>query len=331
MDYKNLPKTIIISFCLLLSGCNKLDNYLISGNAFGSVYFVQIQSKETVNKEEIKKNIENIIYNIDIIASNYSDNSEISKFNRSETTKFVFVSHHLYKILEKSSQISRLTNGYFDITIGDIKIKKGFYINQKDYIKGEKRNFTYEDVFLSKERRAIRKSKKNINIDLSGIAKGYSVDLIANYLKSININDFIINIGGEIKVSKENSNEVVKISIDDPSQNKQTIEDIFLRNNAVATSGTYQDFVKYKDKEISHIVNPKNLENISDLGLLVTVVHENCATADALATGLIAMEDAEIINFANRNNIALMYVKKEGGSLEKKFSREFIKYLNEEY
>jgi len=328
MEHKNLSKSIIISFCLLLSGCNKLDNYLISGNAFGSVYFVQIQSDKTINKEEIQKNIDNIIYNIDIIASNYSDNSEISKFNSSETTKFVFVSHHLYKILEKSNQISELTDGYFDTTVGDIKIKKGFYINQKKYIKGKSRNFTYKDIVLSQERRAVRKNKKNINIDLSGIAKGYSVDLIAIYLKSININNFLINIGGEIKVSKEND-EVFKVSIDDPSGNKQTIEDIFLTNEAVATSGTYQDFVEYKGEEISHIVNPKKLENISDLSLLVTVIHKDCTTADALATGLIAMDHDKIINFANSNNIALMYLRNKDGNLEKKFSKSFIKYLSE--
>ena len=153
------------------------------------------------------------------------------------------------------------------------------------------------------------------------------MDLIANYLKGININNFIINIGGEIRVSKEDSEEF-RVSIDDPTGNKQTIEDIFLTNGAVATSGTYQDFVEYKGKEISHIVNPKNLKNISDLSLLVTVVHENCATADALATGLIAMEHNKIINFANQNNIALMYLREEEGKIEKKFSKEFIKYLS---
>ena len=328
MDLKYLSKILAIAFCLSLVGCNTQDNYLISGNAFGSFYFVQIETNEAINKNEIKKNIDNIVYNIDIIASNYSDNSEISRFNNSESTKFIFTSHHLFKILEKSYQISELTNGYFDVTIGDIKIKKGFYAYQKKYIKGKTRDFNYKDIVLSKERRAIRKNKKHINIDLSGIAKGYSVDLIENYLKSININDFVINIGGEMKISKRND-ELFKISIDDPSDNKQTIEDIYMTSGAVATSGTYQDFVKYKGKEISHIINPKKLENISDLSLLVTVIHDNCATADALATGLIAMEHDKIIDFANKKNIALMFLKNKDGYVEKKYSKEFIKYLSD--
>ena len=328
MDLKYLSKILAIAFCLSLVGCNTQDNYLISGNAFGSFYFVQIETDEAINKDEIKKNIDNIIYNIDIIASNYSDNSEISRFNNSESTKFIFTSHHLFKILEKSYQISELTNGYFDVTIGDIKIKKGFYANQKKYIKGKTRDFNYKDIVLSKEIRAIRKNKKHINIDLSGIAKGYSVDLIENYLKSIGINDFVINIGGEMKISKRND-ELFKISIDDPSNNIQTIEDIYMTSGAVATSGTYQDFVKYKGKEISHIINPKKLENISDLSLLITVVHDNCATADALATGFIAMEHDRIIDFANQNDIALMFLKNKEGSIEKKYSKKFIKYLSD--
>ena len=71
------------------------------------------------------------------------------------------------------------------------------------------------------------------------------------------------------------------------------------------------------------------MENISDLSLLVTVIHKDCTTADALATGLIAMDHDKIINFANSNNIALMYLRNKDGNLEKKFSKSFIKYLSE--
>jgi len=327
MSNKILLKIIIFSFISLLIGCKNHSSYLISGNAFGTIYHIQIESDKKINKSKIELNINDIIYNIDIIASNYSESSEIALFNNLNSTNFKFISHHLFEILKKANQVSDLTNGYFDITVGDQKIKKGFYINPIEYVKGKDRDFNYKDIILSEERRSIKKKKKNINIDLSGIAKGYAVDLITNYLISIGINNFIINIGGEIKAHSDNE-EYIKISIDDPSKKNQTAEDIFLNKKALATSGTYQDHVEYKGNKISHIVNPKNLKNVSDLSRLVAVIHDSCATADAIATGLIAMRANDIINFANKKDIALMFIREIDGVIEKRYSKKFIKYLS---
>ena len=327
MSNKILLKIIIFSFISLLIGCKNHSSYLISGNAFGTIYHIQIESDKKINKSKVELNINDIIYNIDIIASNYSESSEIALFNNLNSTNFKFISHHLFEILKKANQVSDLTNGYFDITVGDQKIKKGFYINPIEYIKGKDRDFNYKDIILSEERRSIKKKKKNINIDLSGIAKGYAVDLITNYLISIGINNFIINIGGEIKAHSDNE-EYIKISIDDPSKKNQSAEDIFLNKKALATSGTYQDHVEYKGNKISHIVNPKNLKNVSDLSRLVAVIHDSCATADAIATGLIAMRANDIINFANKRDIALMFIREIDGVIEKRYSKKFIKYLS---
>ena len=328
MSNKILLKIIIFSFSFLLISCNNNSSYLISGNAFGTIYHVQIESDKRVDTSKVKFNISNIIYNIDVIASNYSDSSEISRFNNLNSTNFIFISHHLFELLKKANQVSDITDGYFDITVGDQKIKKGFYINPIEYVKGKDRGFNYKDIILSEERRSVKKKMKNINIDLSGIAKGYAVDLITNYLISIGINNFIINIGGEIKAHTDNE-EYIKISIDDPSKKNQSVEDIFLNKKALATSGTYQDHVEYKGNKISHIVNPKNLKNVSDLSRLVAVIHDSCATADAIATGLIAMEANDIVNFANKRDIALMFLREIDGVVEKKYSKQFIKYLSE--
>ena len=234
----------------------------------------------------------------------------------------------MFELLKKANQVSDITDGYFDITVGDQKIKKGFYINPIEYVKGKDRGFNYKDIILSEERRSVKKKMKNINIDLSGIAKGYAVDLITNYLISIGINNFIINIGGEIKAHTDNE-EYIKISIDDPSKKNQSVEDIFLNKKAIATSGTYLDHVEYKGNKISHIVNPKNLKNVSDLSRLVAVIHDSCATADAIATGFIAMEANDIVNLANEKGIALMFLREINGVVEKRYSKKFIKYLSE--
>ena len=327
MKYTNISAFIFILVTMFITSCSKNNEHFFSGNAFGTVYYISIIDNYNNNPSQIKSNIENIIYNIDNSASNYNKNSEISIFNLSNTTSYKLISSNLYNIISKANKISNLTNGYFDITVGDIKIKKGFYLNPQKVVKGKYRNFNYSDIVLSEKKRSIKKNHKNIYIDLSGIAKGYAVDLIYNYLLSININNFFINFGGEIKV--HNSENPVRVVIDDPSEKTQYIEEIFLQNKSVATSGTYNDTVNYKGKDISHIINPKTLKNVDNLKLLVSVIHSECVTADAIATGLIAMDHKDIISFSNANNIASMLILFNENKLEKHYSREFTKYLTE--
>ena len=189
------------------------------------------------------------------------------------------------------------------------------------------RNYTYKDIVLSRNN-LVKKPFSHVNIDLSGIAKGYAVDLVFNYLISKNISNFLINIGGEIKTYSKNE-DFITVAIDDPTNSQQYIEEVLLNNNSIATSGTYIDTVNFEGLEISHITNPKTLRNVSNLNILVSVIHEECAIADGLATGLIAMDPEKIINFSNSNGIASMLTIVRKGELEKSYSTEFLKYLSD--
>ena len=322
--YFSLPILLFTSFFLV--SCNKDNKSYISGSAFGSIYHISINDIKDLDSLAIKSNIDFILKNIDNSASNYNPNSEISNFNNSNTNSYTIVSSNLYNIISDAKNASILTEGFFDITIGDIKIKKGFYVNTKKTSSRENNIFTYKDIQLSEDFSSIRKRNGLINVDLSGIAKGYAVDIIYNYLNSQNISDFVINIGGEIRTSSKNKPK--KIYIDDPSKNSQYIEEIFLFNKSIASSGTYIDSVNYKGKEISHIINPKTLENVSNLNILVSVIHNKCSMADALATGLLAMDATDIIKYSNMNNIASMLVIFDDSNIEKFYSENFIKFLS---
>ena len=326
MKSKYFSLSILLITLFFLVSCNKENKSYISGSAFGSIYHVSIDNIKYLDPSVIKSNIDFILKNIDSSASNYNPNSEISNFNKFNSNSYKFVSSNLYKIISEAKNVSILTEGFFDITIGDIKINKGFYINAEKISSRENNIFTYKDIQLSEDLSSIRKKNGLINVDLSGIAKGYAVDIIYNYLNSQNISDFVINIGGEIRASSKN--EPQKIYIDDPSKNSQYIEEIFLFNKSIASSGTYIDSVNFEGKEISHIINPKTLENVSNLNILVSVIHDKCAIADALATGLVAMDAADIIKYSNMNNLASMLVIFDDSNIEKFYSENFIEFLS---
>ena len=320
-------KIIFFIFCFFLASCAQTNSYNISGNAFGTIYYININTKKDIDINSIKENINHIINSINNSASNYTNESEISRFNQSSSKSFQTISSNLYNIISKAQIVSDLTNGYFDITTGDINIKKGFYKNPIQLKKNKFRDFNYKDLIISNSNQAIKKKFTNINIDLSGIAKGYAVDLIYDYLAKENIDKFTINVGGEIKIYSPK--EFVVIGIDDPTNRQQYIEEVFIKNMSLASSGTYQNTIIFDSKEISHIVNPKTLKNVSNLNLLVTVIHRECAKADALATGLLAMDSNDIISFSNKHEIATLLVISNGTIIKKYYSKEFINYLSE--
>ena len=323
--YKLKIFLLIFAFSNLLA-CSANKSYELKGNTFGTIYYIFIEDDKSLNSNEIHSNIKYILNIIDNSASNYKNNSEISVLNKFKDDAFKTVSSNLFNIIHKAKIVGDITNGYFDITLGDIKISKGFYLNKKGSKRNERRNYTYKDIILS-DNNLIKKPFPNMNIDLAGIAKGYAVDLVFNYLMSKNISNFVINIGGEIKTFSKHK-DFINIAIDDPTNNQQYIEEVSLNNNSIATSGTYIDTVDFEGLEISHITNPKTQQNVSNLNLLVSVIHDECAIADGLATGLIAMDPESIINFSNSNGIASMLTVVKNGRLEKSYSKEFIKYLN---
>ena len=327
MTYYKLKIFLLIFVFSHLSACSDGKFYELSGNTFGTIYYISIENDKIVNPNEIHSDIKYILNIIDNSASSYKNTSEISALNEFKGDVFKSVSSNLFNIIHKAKIVGDMTNGYFDITLGDIKISKGFYLNKKNSNKNIKRNYTYKNIILSGNN-LVKKPFSHVNIDLSGIAKGYAVDLVYNYLISKNISNFVINIGGEIKTYSKDD-DFITIAIDDPTNNQQYIEEVFLNNSSIATSGTYIDTVNFEGSQISHITNPKTLRNVSNLNILVSVIHEECAIADGLATGLIAMDPKRIINFSNSNGIASMLTIVKGGKLEKSYSTEFLKYLSD--
>ena len=324
ISHKLISLLLFFTF-FALSGCSNNKIYEINGNAFGTIYYISIKNEKSIDLKKLKSDIDHILNIVDNSASNYKINSEISSFNNYDGTNFKTISSNLYNIIQKAKIVGDKTNGFFDITLGDIKILKGFYVNKKKIKRIDTRNFSYKDITLSNGN-LIKKPFGYVNIDLSGIAKGYAVDLIYNYLKTKNITSFLVNIGGEIKVHSKKS-DFVTLGVDDPTKQHQYIEEILINDKAIATSGTNVDTLNYEGEEISHITNPKTLENISNLNLLVSVIHKECTIADGLATGLIAMNPSEIISFSNDNNIATMLTIFENNSIEKYYSLEFMKYV----
>jgi thiamine biosynthesis lipoprotein len=288
---------------------NQKSLYEISGSAYGTRW--SISSTEYISDLH-KNNIISIINRIDYVASNYKEDSEIAAINFSQGNDFK-ISPDLLNILIIAKDVENSSDGFYNIMMGKVSGQLGFspdFNNTLNQLKVSSYKIDEQNFFLYRD--------SSNWFDLSSIAKGYTVQTIHNYLKENNMNNHLIDIGGEIIVNGSNIEDNWKIGIQDPSSISNKAFKVITNKNssflAIATSGEYRNY-KIDDKgyKVSHTINPKTLKSINNKILSVTVLHESSATyADAYATAFNVMGFERALDKSNELNIASMFLLENG-------------------
>lgn len=284
---------------------NQKSLYEISGSAYGTRW--SISSTEYISDLH-KNNIISIINRIDYVASNYKEDSEIAIINFSQGNDFK-ISSDLLNILIIAKDVENSSDGFYNIMMAKVSGQLGFspdFNNTLDQVKVS--SYTIDD-----QNSILYRDSSNW-FDLSSIAKGYAVQTIHNYLKENNMNNHLIDIGGEIIVNGSSIEDNWKIGIQDPSSiSNKALKVITNKNSsflAIATSGEYRNYkIDDNGDKVSHTINPNTLKSISNKILSVTVLHESSATyADAYATALNVMGLEKALDKSNELNIASMFI-----------------------
>ena len=301
----NISVKIISFLSFLLISCNvdSLNYKRIQGDALGTTYQVIVQSES--NASEIKQSIDSIFEVVNNSMSTYRSNSIISRVNQSQNP--VKVDRHFIEVFKKSQEIWKLSNGYFDPTAGSIVNLYGMGpdINiqsiNKYKIDSVMQYVGLNKVYLNQQNYVV-KANENIYIDFNAIAKGYSVDLIKDLLISINSNNFLIEVGGElITMGVNEKNKKWKVAIQNPVDLNSYYSEITLDGMSLATSGNYRKFRVDSETGVryAHIVNPINGESMSNNILSASVITSSCIEADAWATSLMLMDPMEALETVN--------------------------------
>ena len=291
--------------------------YVISGKAYGTSW--SISSSEYIGDHH-KEKIEFIINKIDYVASNYKEDSEIALINKN-FKEYQFISDDLFKILIIAKDVELKSEGFYNIMLGKISSNLGFSptFNQNLI---QKKTSTFD---LNERNNSLIRNNNNW-FDLSSIAKGYAVQEIHEYLLQNNLNNHLIDIGGEIIINGYNKGKPWSVGIQDPysfnNKSNYIIQNIDGKFIAIATSGEYRNYkLDANGNKVTHTINPKTLKSIDNNILSVTVVHEYSSTyADAYATSFNAMGSDNAIRIANENNIALMVMIIVGDDVKNLYS-----------
>ena len=331
-------RILIIIFLMIGTGACQNNNYkivLINGLTMGTTYSIKIKTADAVvNQEKIRADIEKILLEINQKMSTYIVDSELSVINFSNSLDSNLISDDLFKVISHANTISKTTNGAFDITVGPLVNLWGFGPNKSENkipsneeIELIKKNIGYMKIYLNKETTSIKKLHPDLYVDLSGIAKGFAVDKIALYLNSYNLENYLVEIGGELIAKGTNEdNEVWQIGIENPNNNLAKI--IGLKDIAMATSGDYRNYFEKNGVRYSHTINPNTGKPIKHKLASVTVLDKTAMNADALATAFMVLGPAKTIELANELKIGVYLIIKNDENFYEEYNEYFEPFIS---
>ena len=323
-----------------VSGCTETPRAKvqgIQGLTMGTSFSMKWVSVSDTEVEAIRKEAGRLLSDINQKMSTYIEDSELSRLNRTPAAEPFVVSAELMQVLAEAQRISRLTDGAFDVTVGPLVNAWGFgpegritHAPADTQIDALKARVGYGFVQLDEpSHQVIREGDQYI--DLSAIAKGYGVDALAELLEARGIENYLVEIGGELRAKGHKPDKAPwKLAIETPRAGERAVQEIIsITSGAVATSGDYRNYFEENGVRFSHTIDPRTARPIRHRLASVTVIRPTCAEADALATALMVMGEEEGYNFAIEHEIDAFFLVKSGDGFETRHTPGFSQYMND--
>ncbi|WP_417782368.1 FAD:protein FMN transferase [Terasakiella pusilla] len=309
-----------------------------SGSTMGTTFMVKvIDLPDDLPAETVRNDLSALLKDVNDKMSLWVKDSELVRFNSSGSTDWISVSQDLYHVTEAAQKISVLTDGRFDVTMEPLIKLWGFSTREKsneppsdDDIAQALSVVGYQKVETRAEPMAMRKSMPGVTVNLSAIAKGYGIDQLARYLESQGIENYMVEIGGDLRVKGLNARqEAWQIAIEKPDVTSRSVYRVFpVHGTGMATSGDYRNFFEADGKRYTHIIDPRTGRPVAHQLASVTVLSETAMQADGLATALLAMGEVDGPALAEKNGIAAFFLIREGQGFVEKQTSHFEAYEN---
>ncbi|AIW14912.1 FAD:protein FMN transferase [Vibrio tubiashii] len=311
---------------LVLAGCEKpAEQVHLSGPTMGTTYNIKYISAEGIpSPQALQQEVDRLLEEVNDQMSTYRKDSELSRFNQLQSSESFEVSPQTVTVVKEAIRLNGLTQGALDVTVGPLVNLWGFGPEARPEVVPSDEELAARKAMtgiehLSVEGNTLRKDIPNLYVDLSTIAKGWGVDVVADYIQSQGVKNYMVEVGGEMRLKGLNREGVKwRIAIEKPSTDERAIQEIIEPGDmAVATSGDYRIYFERDGVRYSHIINPQTGKPIRHKVVSVTVLDKSSMTADGLATGLMVLGEELGMQVANENNIpAFMIVKTQDGFKE---------------
>lgn len=278
---------------------SSVSSYIQSeGSVFGTIYHITYN-----HNADLQGAIDSVLAQVDLSLSPFNPKSIITAINNNEDAE---VDGHFTTVFNLAQQVNKSTDGAFDITVAPLVNAWGFGFKNKENVTDSLIEDLLSHVGMEKvslNGKHIVKTDTLTMLDCSAIAKGYGVDAVGRYLESQGIKDYMVEIGGEVRLRGNNpkgekwSIGIMK-PIDDPTCQQTELEQILhITDIAMATSGNYRNFYEEDGRKYAHTIDPHTGHPVQHSLLSATVLASDCATADAYATAfmVLGIERAQLL------------------------------------
>ncbi len=328
---------IVAIVVCILSACTseKMPVVHLNGPTMGTTYNIKYVVENEDAIDDLQRKVDERLAEINKLMSTYDTTSELSRFNQYRYTDTFAVSDETQLVVTEALRLGELSDGVLDITVGPLVNLWGFGPNKRpaqiptQAEIDEVRNFVGLDKVAVSDS-GLTKRHPMVYVDLSTIAKGYGVDQIAELLERHGLKNYLIEIGGEMRVRGHRGNgDPWLIAIEKPVTTERAIQKVVsIGRNAIATSGDYRNYYEDDGVRYSHLIDPRTGRPISHNLVSVTVVHPYSMTADGLATAINVMGWEQAISLAEEQGLAVLLIRKTDDGFEEYISSEFDKIVD---
>ncbi len=328
--------TVAIPFLSVL-GCDDSPDdgawLMLSGATMGTRYRVKVAGDgRRLERHAVERDIETILETVNDQMSTYRATSELSRFNSAASTSWVSVSPDTSRVAGEALRISHLSAGAFDVTIGPLVDLWGFGPEtprplppSAGRIQAQLGKIGHTKFDARNDPAAMRKARPDLHLDLCGIAKGFAVDRVAEYLEQNGASHYLVEIGGEMRVRGGSPYAGAwRIGVEKPVPGRRAIQRVVRLNDAaIATSGDYRIFFESGGARYTHIIDPRTGLPVTHNLASVTVVAPTTMAADAWSTALMVLGPDHGLRLAEHLELAALFIVKTDGGLRESHTAPF--------
>lgn len=334
----SFKKAIVILLSLFFVACSEspAPHFTLSGATMGTTYHLTVLEQEGVSLSpaELQQAVDAQLQTINQQMSTYIDDSELNTLNRAPVGEVVAMSPNLFEVLLLSFEVSLLSDGAFDITVGPLVKLWGFgpgresmtdAVPDADTIKAMLLDTGFDNLEFDLLNATVTK-KAAISMDLSGVAKGFAVDKVAGLLEYAGYRNYMVEIGGELRLrglSPRGTPWRIAIEEPDPSGLRAVHRAVEISDKGMATSGDYRNFFEVDGQRFSHTIDPATGYPITHNLASVTVIADSAAFADAMATALDVMGPDKALALAEQQGLAVYLIVKTEQGFVSRYSTAF--------
>ena len=310
---------VFIIVCCFLTGCGSVEKQQFFGTTQGSYYSIIYYDEQN---RDFSGDFDSIFREIENTLSLWDENSMISRVNRNDESVVlnqIFIDNFNYAM-----RAAELSEGYFDPTVGPLVSAWGFHFKDgvemtPEIVDSLKQFVGYHKIKI--EDGKVIKENPDMTLDFNAVAQGYTTDMIGDFLLLNGVENFLVDVGGEILAMGNKPNgDLWKVGIEKPAEDKDAeriVQEIVeLKDKSIVTSGNYRKYVERNGKRYSHSIDPNTGFPAANNMLSATIICDNTAWADCLASicMLVGMERAKEI-LATQKDVKAFFIYEEEGEV----------------